>query len=106
FDWTSQWTIEVPNGEYEVSFVVGDPRFGIENRRGGTQLWINDEHVIEEQNLLVNEFIEDSVTVTVDDGMIKLTNGVQNVENLSKINFVDIKSVGEVELPDGYGGEP
>jgi Fibronectin type III domain len=89
----AKWEIAVPDGEYEVRVVSGDPSF------------IDSRHVIEvEGATVVNEapswnkrFVEGKATVDVRDGRLTLTPGSGAWNN--KINFLTISRAEETPAP-------
>jgi hypothetical protein len=82
------WEIAVPNGQYQVHIVSGDPKYL------DSVYKINVEGV-----LLINgtptssaHWIENTANVTVSDERLTITNASGAVNN--KINFIDITSIG------------
>lgn len=80
------WEIEVPNGDYTVYLVAGDPSF------------YNSTYIIEVEGVIVvsgvpssaNPWIEGTTTVTVTDGRLTVSNGPGS--NNNKINFIEISN--------------
>src|SRR5262249_47308338 len=107
------WEIAVPNGTYRVRVVAGDPGGAID-----AVYKINVEGVLAVNSgtaPAAGQFFTGTVTVTVTDGRLTVSNaaGAQN----NKINFIEITPLGGqaagarpnaagVVLPDGNPGAP
>jgi hypothetical protein len=81
------WEIVLPDGVYQVHLVAGDASYFDSVYR------INVEGVLAVSGTptSANRWIEGTVTVTVTDGRLTISNGAGAVNN--KINFVDITRV-------------
>ncbi|MBE2222015.1 MAG: DNRLRE domain-containing protein [Anaerolineae bacterium] len=82
------WEIELPNGEYEVYLVAGDPAY-----------FNSYYHILAEGVSIINaapssttRWFEGVATVMISDGRLTLTNGSNSQNN--KFNFVHIRSLG------------
>jgi hypothetical protein len=80
----AMWEIALPNGDYEIHFVAGDPSY-----------FDSYYHILAEGNTLINaaptsgnRWLENTITITVSDGRLTLTNG-SNADN-NKYAFIDI----------------
>jgi N-acetylneuraminic acid mutarotase len=90
----AKWEIEVPNGEYDVRVAAGDAITWVSRRYD-----INVEGVraFDFVPTSANRFVEGTVTVTVTDGRLTLTNGVNGYNN--NLDFVEITTHGDGEEP-------
>ena len=82
------WEIELPNGDYEIHFVAGDPSY-----------FNGYYHILAEGITLIDaapsdstRWVENTITVTVADGRLSLTNGPNGDWN--KFAYIDIAMVG------------
>jgi glucose/arabinose dehydrogenase len=89
----SSWQIAVPNGDYEVHVVAGDPE------KFDSVYRINVEGVLAVSGTPTSSqrWVEGTVTVTVTDGRLTVSNaaGAQN----NKIAFLEINAVAESPSP-------
>jgi hypothetical protein len=78
------WEIAVPNGTYSVHLAAGDPAFFDSVYR------INVEGVlaINGTPTSATRWVENTVTVTVTDGRLTVSNATGAVNN--KLNFIDV----------------
>ena len=78
----SLWEIQVPNGTYQVSITAGDP-----TASGVQRIEANGTFVVNGKPTLDKHWITDSQSITVTDGLLKLTvpKGAT-----SKIDFINI----------------
>ena len=60
-----KWSLELPNGEYDVKVTVGDPSFS-----SAVSININGLEVIDAQLLKRNQYYTKEVTVLVSSGLI------------------------------------
>ena len=111
----STWSIDVPNGKYDVMVTAGDPAFSV-----GYSINVNNNILINGQILKRNEYFTKPITVLVNSGNIKI-DGVckaKDCKNVwSRINSVVITKntkPGEIKEEPGdgrlgcgvaYGGE-
>jgi beta-galactosidase len=88
------WEVAVPNGTYDVHVVAGDPGFV------DSIFEINVEGVLAVSGGVnsANHFQEAWRRVTVQDGLLTVSNAVGSQNN--KINFIDINSIGGGDSPD------
>jgi hypothetical protein len=80
------WEIEIPNGEYQVKLIAGDPEY------------CDKQYKIEIENVLAidgipscSHFIENTVDVTVADGHLTIKALTDSVD--AKLAFVEIKEI-------------
>jgi N-acetylneuraminic acid mutarotase len=89
------WEIAVPNGDYEVHVVSGDPSYTNSVYRVSAE----DVLTVSGTPTSGNRWIEGTQTVTVTDGRLTISNASGASNN--KINFIDITQIdtGEPGLP-------
>lgn len=89
------WELQLPNGQYSVTVSIGDPSFGSTHTLNveGTNYW----NVVP---LTANSFLNDTRTVTVNDGRLTLNQGVAG-EMATRINYVHV-----VGLPSDPNASP
>src|SRR5699024_3364686 len=90
----AEWTIELPNGTYEVTLAVGDLWFGLPDSEDPYVLNVNGEEVFSfvdgvdgDDFNTEDDFFFETVTVEVSDGQIVLDNG-ESDNNKMKINYI------------------
>ena len=84
---SAKWEIALPNGEYDVHLVAGDPI-----------TWVNRRYAVNVEGQLAfdqvpntnNRWVEGTVTVTVSDGKLTLTSATGALSN--NLAFIDIAS--------------
>jgi hypothetical protein len=87
------WEIELPNGAYAVTAVIGDAGFSSVHTLNveGVPYWTN-------LSLATNQFAEKTLVVTVADGRITLDPGNAPEKN-TRINYIEITPLGaDIEL--------
>jgi hypothetical protein len=82
---TFTWEIAVPNGTYQVHIAAGDPSYY------GNAIKLNAENVlaVDGTTSSMTRWIEGTVTVTVSDGRLTISNGAGSSNN--KMNYIDIQ---------------
>ena len=90
---TRTWEIAVPNGQYSVHIVAGDPLYY------GSVIKFNAEGVLVASGNQTQStpFIQGTKTVTVSDGRLTIANATGASNN--KLCFLDIQSVTNTTLP-------
>jgi hypothetical protein len=78
------WRIKVPNGAYNVRVVSGDPTSAV----GAYAIDVEGKRVIRGHPNQFSYWFDGTVSVNVNDGEIKLTNGAGS--NKTRINFIEI----------------
>ncbi|HEV7298475.1 MAG TPA: hypothetical protein VGN72_03855 [Tepidisphaeraceae bacterium] len=84
------WEIALPDGQYEITLVAGDPSFYADSYHS---IFIEDQLLLQGQPTSDSRFITLSGTVLVQDGYLSLTNGPAAINN--KISYIDITPVPE-----------
>jgi fibronectin type 3 domain-containing protein len=82
----STWSISLANGTYTVKLSVGDSQYTSNNSVtiNGVTYWTN-------QALGLNQFAEKTMTVTVTNGKLVLSNA-GGADRMTKLNFIEITS--------------
>jgi len=81
---TRSWEIAVPNGQYKVDLVAGDPSFFDSVYKYNVEGML----VLNGTPTNANRWVEGIATVTVNDGRLTLTNASGSVNN--KIDYITI----------------
>jgi N-acetylneuraminic acid mutarotase len=81
------WQIEVPNGQYTVDLVAGDGTVGW----GLSQFLVNGTLAIDGRATVKQRWLENEITVTVDNNLLTIANGPKSPIN--KLAFVQINQV-------------
>jgi hypothetical protein len=91
------WQIAVPNGTYSVHIISGDPGY-IDSVY---QINANGVLVISGTPTVTKHWFENTVQVTVTNGLLQITNASGSSNN--KIDSIDITFVHSIALPKGGG---
>jgi Putative Ig domain len=84
-----KWEIQIPNGQYSVRIIAGDPgRFYADMNY---VFKVEGSVVLNNKPTSVNRWVEDTETVTVNDGRLTLENDASAVRN--RINVIEIKTI-------------
>ena len=81
-----KWEIVVPNGEYEVTYCLGSPKYRITN-----QVLLMEGNVVYSGSLNKGEWVERKVELTVRDG--RLTLDFSRSRNWTAIDYIIINSI-------------
>lgn len=92
-DGTFTWSMEVPNGTYEVCVMAGDPNHNDSTYR----IAVEGTEIVNFNPTSGNRFGEGFGTVTVSDGQLDVTNSAGSSNN--KINFIRLYSEAAVCYP-------
>ena len=104
---TRSWEMAVPNGQYQVRIVGGDPSYF------GSTIRYNAEGtlVVSGSQTSANKFVDGTNTVTVSDGRLSITNASGSANN--KICFIEVTQVSAnpsatlgISVTDAYAAEP
>ncbi len=79
-----KWELSLPNGEYEVTLGVGDPRFSISGQS------VNVEGNVLTFNTMRGQFKEEKIRVTVNDGRLTLS---FNPANMVFLDYVIVEGI-------------
>lgn len=90
---TRTWEMSVPNGVYEVTVGAGDA----DNVNSVYRLDVEGTRAIDGTPTNANHFLTNTVTVTVSDGRLTLTNGPGASNN--KVDFIDAHLIEEAAPP-------
>ena len=81
------WEMAVPNGQYRVRVVAGDPSY----TGNATRITVEGTLAVSGKTTSSRRWLDGTVTVTVADGRLTIGNGVGATNN--KISFVDIDAL-------------
>jgi hypothetical protein len=88
------WEIEVPNGEYRVQIIAGDPS----NTDSNYKIDVEGQRVVDGSPSSSSLWVAGSAVVSVRDGKLTVSNG-NGAEN-NKISFIEISNaLGFLFLP-------
>jgi N-acetylneuraminic acid mutarotase len=88
-----KWEIDVPNGQYNVHLVAGDPNYNDSVYKFNAENTL----VVNGTPTATAKFVEGTATVTVTDGRLTISNASGAVNN--KLAFIDIESAETSTLP-------
>jgi N-acetylneuraminic acid mutarotase len=80
------WQIQIPDGDYTVHLVTGDG-----TASGRSQVELNGAVALDGKSTSKSPWIESTVTVTVTDGVLTLTNGPK--AKINRLAYIDIAQV-------------
>ncbi len=92
FDQPAIFSFDLPNGEYEVTVVSGDPAFAHPLQ----YIWVENVPFIEGESTSANQFITRTKNITIKDGQLNLILYGFLIDVLKKgavINYIDIKRI-------------
>lgn len=96
----SRWQIDLPNGDYQVHLVAGDPRALPARYR----ILANGASVLDGKATRLNRWVESTTQISITNGVLALTTPRGST---TKIDYIDITQIVLVETaPTPPGGNP
>jgi hypothetical protein len=81
----ANWSIDLPNGTYSVKVSVGDSQYATTHT-----VSVNGVSFFNNQATAVNTFANKTLSVTVTNGKLTLTNGA-SADMATRLNYIEIQ---------------